>query len=239
MAQSPIHHPWSVSFCRVAGYGLLAIALINLIDAFIPFYWSDSGWKYNTVGILIERMPVALVGFVLVFLGGADYRSRWDKVLLKGLSWSALGVGIGFLLMIPLLLRSAMALDNQNIGQINTEYRQKIQQLDQMEQLLANATEPQLNNFIAALKAQSQTFNITDTKALRQQVAIESAKARKVALSNKELQETTQHLNSRKTVLKWSLSALITAFLFFTIWRMTFWARRSGKILTAMVQAKG
>ena len=239
MAQSPFNTPWSISFCRLAGYGLLAIALINLLDALVPFYGSDSNWQYNTVGILIERMPVALVGFVLVFLGGVDYCSRWDKILLKGLSWSALGVGIAFLLTVPLLLRSAMTIDNQNMGQINTQYRQQIKQLDQMEQLLATATESQLNSFITALKAQNRTFNITDPNVLRQQVAIESAKARKVALSNRQSQEIAQRLNSRKTVLKWNSIALVSSFLFFTIWQRTVWARRSNKVLSAMAQARG
>lgn len=239
MAQSPINNSWTISFCRLAGYGLLAIALINWIDAFIPFYLSDSTWRYNTVGILIERMPVVLVGFVLVFLGGAEHRSRWDKLILKGLSWSALGIGIIFLLIIPLLFQSAMKIDNQSSGQINAQYRQQIRQVDQIEQQLANASEAQLNSFIAALKVQNQTLDITDPSALRQRVASESTKARKIALSNKESQETAQRLNLRKTVLKWNLSALVSAFLFFSIWRMTNWARRSNKVLSAMAQAKG
>jgi hypothetical protein len=239
MAQSPINNPWSTSFCRAAGYGLLAIALINWVDAFIPFYWSDSTWKYNTIGILIERMPVTLVGFVLVFLGGAEYRSRWDKFLLKGLSWSTLAIGIIFLVMVPLLLRSAMTIDGQSSSQINAQYRQQIRQVDQIEQQLANASEAQLNSFIAALRVQNQTFNITDPSALKQQVAIEAAKARTIAMSNKQSQETTQRLNLRKTVLKWNLSALVSAFLFFSIWRMTTWARRSNKALSPMAQVRG
>jgi hypothetical protein len=239
MAQSPINNPWSISFCRAAGYGLLAIALINWLDASIPFYLSDASWQFNTIGVLIERMPVVLVGFVLVFLGGAEYRSRWDKMLLKGLSWSALGVGIMFLLMAPLLVRSAMNIDNQNSAQINVQYRQQIKQVDQIEQQLANASEAQLNSFISALRAQNQTIKIADPGALKQQVATESAKARKIALSNKNSQETTQRLNLRKTVLKWNLSALVSAFLFFSIWRMTNWARRSNKALSAMAQARG
>ncbi|MCU0565058.1 MAG: YdgA family protein [Oculatellaceae cyanobacterium Prado106] len=238
MAQSTANHPWTVSLCRLAGYGLLAIALINLFDALIPFYISDSNWRYGTIGILIERMPVTLVGFVLVFWGGSEYRNRWERMLIKGLSWSSLGIGILFLLIIPLLLRTGMTLDQQAMNQINTQYRQQIKQLDQIEQQLTQAPEAQLNTFITALKSQNPSFTITNPKSLRQQVAVEAGKARKTALANSQSQKTAQRLTLRKTVLKWNLTALVSAFLFFSVWRMTQWTR-SHKVLAAMVQAKG
>ena len=134
---------WSVSTCRVAGYGLLAIAFFNLVDAFVPFYFSDPEWKLSLVGTLIERMPVALVGAVLVFFGGADYRSRWEKLLLKGLSWATVVAGVLFLLLMPLVVSAAMELDTQRTIQINAQYNQQITQIEQVQAQLNGATSDQ------------------------------------------------------------------------------------------------
>jgi hypothetical protein len=229
---------WSISTCRIAGYGLLAIAFFNLVDAFIPTYFSDPDWKLNTVNTLIERMPVALVGAVLVFFGGADYRSRWEKLLLKGLSWATVVAGVLFLLLVPLVVSAAMQIDTQRTIQINARYSQQMTQIEQMQAQLEQATPAQMSALIEAVQKQTATLKISSAEDLKRQVAKDAEQARQTALANSKAEQMTQRLTLRKSVIKWSLSALVSAFLFFFIWRTTRWARHPNKAW-AIAQARG
>jgi hypothetical protein len=229
---------WSVSTCRIAGYGLLAIAFFNLVDAFIPAYFADPNWKLSTVNTLIERMPVALVGAVLIFFGGADYRGRWEKLLLKGLSWATVVVGILFLMLVPLVVSAAMEIDTQRTIQINAQYSQQMTQIEQVQAQLDQATPAQMSALVEAVKKQTSTQTISNAEDLKRQVAIDAEQARKTALANSKAEQVTQRLTLRKSVIKWSLSALVSAFLFFFIWRTTRWARYPNKAW-ATAQARG
>ncbi len=228
---------WSVSTCRVAGYGLLAIAFFNLVDAFIPAYFTDPEWKLGVVNTLIERMPVALVGAVLVFFGGADYRSRWEKLLLKIFSWAALVAGILFLMLVPLVVNAAMQLDTQRTIQINAQYDQQMTQIEQVQAQLDRATPDQMSTLVEAVKKQTETQSINTAEDLKRQVAKDAEQARQSALANSKATQVTQRLTLRKSVIKWSLSALVSAFLFFFFWHTTRWARYSSKAW-ATAQAK-
>lgn len=229
---------WSGSLCRVIGYGLLAVAFFNVVDIFVPSDFTNSTWQFNTVGTLIERMPVALVGTLFAFWGGTDYRSRWEQFLLRLLSWSTLVIGILFLLLVPLVVRAAMVIDAQNMLQINAQYDQQISQLEQVQTQLNTATGEQVNSLIEILKSQNPSLNINSSGDLQRQVVAEVTRAKKTALANSESNRNSQRLTLRKTVVKWSLSALISAFLFFSIWRMTQWARRFSKART-IAQTRG
>ena len=229
---------WSVSTCRVAGYGLLAVAFFNLVDAFVPFYFSDPEWKLSLVGTLIERMPVALVGAVLVFFGGADYRSRWERLLLKSLSWATVVAGVLFLMLVPLVVSAAMQVDTQQTIQINAQYNQQMTQIEQVQAQLDRATSAQMSALVETVRRQTATQSISNGEDLKRQVAKDVEQARRSALANSEATQVSQRLTLRKSVIKWSLSALVSAFLFFFLWHTTRWTRYSSKAW-ATAQAKG
>jgi hypothetical protein len=218
---------WSISLCRVAGYGLLIVAFLNLLDVFIPTYFTDPNWKFNTVGTLIERMPLALIGTVLVFFAGGDHRKRWEKLPLKIISWSTLVVGVLFLMLIPLVVKAAMEIDTQNTIQINAQYSQQMIQLEQVQAQINRSSEQQVNSMITVLKNQNSALNINSSSELKRQVTTEVDQARKAALETSKSSQISQRLNLRKSVIKWSLTALVSAFLFFSVWHTTRWVRQS------------
>ena len=229
MTQSANDNLWSTSLFRVAGYGLLAIAIFNLIDAFVPAYATDPNWKFGLVGTLIERMPVALVGFVLVLFNGADYRSRWEQLLLRVMSWLTVAAGILFLLLVPLVVKAGMEIDTQSTIQINTQYNQQMVQLEEIQAKLNSATEQEMAVLLQNLKNQNLVQRFNSPEDLKRQVATEVEQAKKLALENSQSAQGAQRLNLRKSVIKWSLSAIVSAFLFFSLWSMTRWARRPNK----------
>ena len=62
----------SLPIIRWIGYGLLLLALFDVIEMFIPARFMNSNWEFQTFGALVERVAVPLIGFVLVFFAGLN-----------------------------------------------------------------------------------------------------------------------------------------------------------------------
>lgn len=80
---------------RIAGYALLVLSLLDLIEMFVPLRFTDPAWEFQLVNNLVERVPVPLLGLVLVLVGEQSFR------IFKFLSWACLVVGLLFLLVVP------------------------------------------------------------------------------------------------------------------------------------------
>ncbi len=61
MAQSVSNVSLSSSLFRLVGYGLLVLALFDLIHILIPLQLMNPMWEFQTVGALVERVPVPLL----------------------------------------------------------------------------------------------------------------------------------------------------------------------------------
>lgn len=59
---------------HVIGYGLLLFFLFDIVDLFFPPRFMNPIWEFQTIGALIERVPLPLIGLVLVFYGEKNYR---------------------------------------------------------------------------------------------------------------------------------------------------------------------
>ena len=77
----------SMTIVRVLGYGLLLLALFDIIEMFIPPNFMNPAWEFQTIGALVERVPVPLIGLVLVFFGERHSRTKWEIPILKLLAW--------------------------------------------------------------------------------------------------------------------------------------------------------
>lgn len=212
------------SLLRTVGYGLLLIAIINFVDIFIPSYFTNPNWELNAVGMIIERMPLALIALLLVFYGETDFRQRWEVPILRLLSWFTLIASILFLLLIPLSVSSAIRMNIQNMSQISSGYKQQLEQLEQLEARLSNMTTQEINDLVDAVASQESAPTVTSSEALTY-FKSEIERSREQAQVQREEVQSTQWLNLQKSAIKWSIGACISAVLFFYIWRLTGWAR--------------
>ena len=99
---------------RLVGYGLLLLSLLDLIDTLVPLNLMEPVWQFQTLGKLVEQVPVPLIGIVLIFYGSRNSWAKWEQSLLKLLSWGALLAGIGYFLLVPLGLFSTLQIDRSN-----------------------------------------------------------------------------------------------------------------------------
>ncbi len=212
----------SMTLLRILGYGLLLLALFDIIEMLIPLRLMNPSWEFQTFGALVERVPVPLIGLTLIFYGELHARRGWEFLTLKFFSWLSLLLAVLFLLMIPLGVGNTVRLNKQSYGQINTASQQQMSQAEQVEKRLKQATPEQIDNF---LKSQGRSTNAKNPQELKSQILSEVSKAKEQIKNQAQANQSTQRLNLLKNSVKWNIGALVSAVLFFSIWKVTQWAR--------------
>ena len=214
----------SITLFRILGYALLVLALFDIIEMFIPPNFMNPVWEFQTLGALVERVPVPLIGLVLVFFGEMYSRTKWEFPILKLISWLTLLFAVMFILLIPLGVLNTVRLSGQSSTQINTVSTQQIAQAEQVEKQLNQATPEQINSL---LKRQGRSSDGKNPQELKSELLSEVSQAKTKIKSQAEATQSLQGLNLIKTSVKWNLGALVSGALFFTIWKQTNWARQS------------
>ncbi|MDF5720970.1 MAG: HpsJ family protein [Rhizonema sp. PD37] len=214
----------SITLLRILGYALLVLALFDIIEMFIPPNFMNPAWEFQTLGALVERVPVPLIGLVLVFFGELYSRTKWEFPILKVISWLTLLFAVLFILLIPLGIVNTVRLNSQSSTQISTISTQQISQAEQVEKQLNQATPEQINNL---LKRQGRSLDGKNPQELKSELLSEVSLAKTKIKSQAEATQSLQGLNLIKTSVKWNLGALISGALFFIIWKQTNWARQS------------
>ncbi len=217
----------SPSFLRFAGYGLLVVGMIHIADVFIPPQFRNAAWEIGMVSLLLERMPLALIGVALVFLGGATERSKVEMLLLKVISWLTLIVGVSFFLLIPLGVSAFVRLNEQANDQINAQYEQQILQLGEAQTRLDTAESSDLQLLLETFRAQDEFASITTPQALKSRLGEEIKQARQEAADNRKAAQKRERLGLQQTVIKSSFISLVSSYMFIYVWYKTIWARKS------------
>ncbi len=217
----------SVSMFRLVGYSLLLLAVFDVVSTLLSPGPINSGWLFQTLGSLIERIPLPLIGLVLVFSGEANVRQNWEKMPLKVASWAALVVGIAVLLTIPMLLMATVQVNTDSDTQVSAQAEQQFNQLQTIEQQVNQASPQDLQKFLAQLNQQgSLTPTIKDPQSLRTQLLSEVSQVQEALKLQTEATRTQQRATVLKNAGKWSLGSLVAGVAFIRLWQMSNWARR-------------
>lgn len=212
----------SMNILRSLGYGLLLLAFFDIVEMFVPPNFMNPAWEFQTFGALVERVPVPLIGLVLVFFGELNSRSKWEFPILKLLSWLTLLFALLFFLLIPLGIGNTLRLNNQSAAQISTLSKQQLSQAEQVEKQLNQATPQQIDNF---LKSQGRSLDGKNPQELKTQVLSKVSQAKQQIKTQAEATQSFRGLSLIKSSVKWNLGALVASGLFISIWKGTRWAR--------------
>ena len=212
----------STIILRCLGYGLLILALFDVIEMFVPPNFMNAAWEFQTIGALVERVPVPLIGFALVFYGEMNSRKRWEFPVLKLLSWLALVMGIIYILSIPLGVINAARLQRQSSNHINAVSKQQMARAQQVKKQLDLATPEQINNF---LKRQGGSLETQEPGQFKQQLLGEVSQAKQKIKNQAKVAESSRGLTLLKKAVKWNLGAVVAGILYINIWKGTDWAR--------------
>jgi hypothetical protein len=207
---------------RLVGYCLLVLSLFDIIEQFIPPGFMNPAWEFKTMGMLVERTPVPLLGFMLVFAGGLDWRNKWELILLKFLSWLTLIVGILYLLLIPVGVMNTIRLNQASTAQIDLQSNQQTAQASEFEKQVNQATPEQLVN---VLRQQGQQVDGKNPQEVKSQVLSQVAQAKDRIKTQATDNIASRRLTLLKNSVKWILGALVAGAFFITMWKSSYWAR--------------
>ncbi len=216
----------SVALFRLAGYGLLLLSLFDYINIFTPPRFTNSVWEFQVMGEMVEKMPVPLIGLIFVFFGKDAYRKDLEEIVLKVLSWLALGLGILFLLLIPLGVNNTLRINSLNNFQLNTQLTQGLNQLQQINDRLSSATsDDEINSALRNFNFQGRIPEVKNSQELRTRVLSDLSNAKNQLQTQIETTRANQKISLLKNSVKWNLGALISGVLFIYVWKLTKWAR--------------
>jgi len=216
---------FSIYRLRWIGYGLLILSVLDTIATLIPANFGNRLWELQTIGAIVERVPVPLLAMALIFFGEGYDRRGLENLFLKLLSWVCLLLGLVFLLMLPLGIFGTMYVNNQNNQQIDTQAKQQFAQLQQVEERLTKGSPEELRNLAGELTRLGVQANTDNPQQLKDQILSRITPAKERLQTQKAAVQSNQRLGLFKNALKWLLGALISSVLFFTLWRGTDWAR--------------
>ena len=216
---------FSIYRLRWIGYGLLILSLLDTIAVLIPANFGNRVWELQTIGAVVERVPVPLLAMALIFFGEGYDRRRLEDIFLKVLSWVCLVLALVFLLMLPLGIFGTIFVNNQNDKQITTQANQQLVQLQQVEERLNKGSPEDLKNLAGELTRLGVQADTNNPQELKTQILARITPAKERLQAQSTAVQSNQRLGLLKNAVKWLLGALISSFLFFTIWRGTDWAR--------------
>jgi competence protein ComGC len=218
---------FSSGILRLVGYGLLVMALVDILFLLIPPQLMNPVWEFQTMGAIIERIPVTLLGIVLVYYGERSDRAPIERFILRWLSWLSLAAAILLFLMIPLSITDSFRIDYQQNAGVNAQV------VSQIDTIQAFKDELKTANSVAEIgvilqKQANQKVNIpksVNTQKLKTNI-FKSLEENQANLRNQVRSFRSQkRSNLIKNCLKWNLGALVASILFFLIWKSTLWAR--------------
>jgi hypothetical protein len=228
MTKSASSEKRTIRLLRWVGYTFLVLALFDVIEAFIPPIFMNPAWEFQMQGTLVEHVVLPLLGLILVFYGEADFRSDWEILLLKIISWSLLVVGFLYLLLIPLGVSATFRLYSVSNNQINAQASQKLTQIQQFKEQLNKASDKDIEKLLSRVNkgGSPEIKSPEDLKKIKNQLSESSTKAESRLKAEAQAAQDIKNTSLLKNSVKGNLGALVSGISFLYLWRLTRWVRK-------------
>lgn len=211
------------------GYGFLLLAAFDILQSLIPLGFTNPLWEMATMSNLVERVPIPILGFLLVFWGEDEERKIWEERILQVFPWLCLIFSIVFFLMLPLTVINTMRINQANTLQVDQKLQQEERQIEQLESQVNQVNLEQLRAIATQLKSVgivSMEVNITQPQPqLKADILAQIAKAKIQMPERASALKNNQRFDLFKKSLKLFLGALISSVLYFQIWRSSSWIK--------------
>lgn len=218
----------TITLVRSVGYTLLFLSGLDFIALFIPLKLMDSTWELNTIGALVARAPVPLIGFAFVFYRGTEERVNIERLSLKLLSWGATIAGILYFLLAPPLILNSLRLDRQLTIQIGPQVEQRTNQLanlgNRLQQLNSTAE-------LAALASRLQNPDLQTAVQTKPPQVVKELLLGEINRSKRNVRtEIEATINERrfgvlKDAIRLLLGSIVCGFAFIYLGVLTQWAK--------------
>lgn len=215
----------SIRILRFIGYGMLGLALFDLIEtAITTSNFGNAITMLQLAGTVVEKSPVSLLGLALVLIGGLNERYKWERFLLKFLSWLTLLVGILYILLIPLAIANTVLVNNVVNTTIDSQYKEKLKQASEFEERFKLATPEAIQDIV---KRQGGSLGDKSPQQLKEKILADVNQSKAQLKAQSDAAKSQQQKSWLVKSIKWNLGALIAGTLFISIWKYTQWVRVS------------
>lgn len=199
----------SIFSLRLTGYVLLALSAFDVATTVFPPDVFNPQWEFYTLGKLVDKVPVPLIGLTLVFYGGLRYRRPLEKLCLRPLALITVIVGVGYLLLIPLGISNSIRLQHLDQAQHSLQQNEQKARYRQLEQQIQNASPERVFPLarrwrLVPAEAEQKAPEVVKSKALSQLKKNQTVQQQQSLAANKNKRQ--QHL---KTSIKWIVGALL------------------------------
>lgn len=208
------------------GYGLLAFAFFDCIYILIPPRFTNPVWEFQTIGALVERAAIPLLGMASIFYRRQGQIKKLEKQLMGCLSWVCLLLGLFYLLMVPLGIVDSWRIYQAERVAIADQLSAHNQQLEQITTQLDGAkTNEQMIQILAKLSAPGSSPQIENPQIIKKELLNKMSQAQLKMKSQATKVDETKKRSLIKNSVKWNLGALLAGTLFVLFWHLTDWAR--------------
>ncbi|HEY9703992.1 MAG TPA: HpsJ family protein [Allocoleopsis sp.] len=206
-----------IPLLRAVAYTLLILTFIDYANIFINFVPFNPEIELQTIAILVNNSPSALIGIALLFYEKEDSNSI-EKIWLKFVSWMCLIVGIGYLLLIPVGISASFMLDTMTTKQVNNAVSQQKQPLENLKEKLNQARSDQEILKILQNPNNKQAPKIGNVQEFKKQAIANIIKAEDNINQQSAAQRQQQKISLLKNSVRYILGCLVCGIFFIYIW---------------------
>ncbi len=211
---------------RAFGYCCLILSLLDTVVLSIPLKFTDAAWELNLYGQLIERIPLLLLAFPLIFLGEYSARMPWEKISTKIVAWISIIAAVLFLLGVPLAIVNTVRVQNMRHSEIITRVAQQNGPIQEIANRLSKAsTDAEIRNVLQAVNPQAPLRNITDPQETKKLVLLDAEKAVSKNQSDADTLKRQVTITLWKDGIKWAIAGLFSGLFLVYVWLQSKWAR--------------
>ncbi|AFZ48877.1 HpsJ-like protein, cyanoexosortase A-associated [Dactylococcopsis salina] len=226
MVQKTTKSNSAIPILRYIGYGLLVFSAIDIATILYPPQFTNPSWELQTIGGIVERVPVPLIGFGFVFLGEPSQWKIPERVLLNLTSFLSLVVAALFLFLVPLGIVNTIRINNENTETITTQSEQQIEQIEQLKSLVGDANPQNLAQLAQRLNSQENPIEANNPEELRSEIRSRLEQQQDQIQQQAENTQSQRRRNLLENAAKWITGALLSCVLFAIIFLQTAWVRK-------------
>ncbi|WP_413171771.1 HpsJ family protein [Anabaena azotica] len=217
----------SFALLRLLGYSLLVFSLIDYAAILIPPQLTNPNWEFQAMGQMVDHVWSILLGLIFVFLYNKGSIIKSEQIsILKFLSWIGLGIGIFYLLMLPLGINNSLTIYKNINNQFLNQQGQQQEQLEQVNKKLKSTDSIQdLNNLARILNLPNDNISSQSTQDLKNKLSQHIQKLAQNSINTANAAKQAQVKSLMKNAVRINLGTVISGVCLITIWNMTRWIR--------------
>lgn len=226
--QVPAMGRQTFSTFRGIGYLLMSLFFLDFFTIMIPTKFTDAVWELNTYGQIVERVPLLLLSFSLIFFGEYSARLKWEQLASKIISWLALIMAIFFLLGVPLDIVNSFRVQNIRQGEVIAKVAQQNTPLQAIAERLEKAkTDREIKDVLKLINPQQQALVVSIPKPQE----VKKKLLTEIATSINQNQSQSDGMKRRisnalwKDSIKWAIAATLSGLFLVYLWMQSKWAR--------------